>query len=369
MHGQLNERDLRAGIDSLRELYAETNAAALPMRMLAIVSQLVPCKLAAFTEVDPVLARSRGHVYPPGDWNMADIEQTFQAHINDHPVIAYSARTRDGQAKAISDFLTARQFHATGLYREVFKPMGVEDQLSIGMMGRAGLMIGVSFNRAKRGFLDRERELLNLLRPHLLQAYLNCHELQLLRNADSSRRGGIVEQLPLGLINLNAKGAVIWSTATARQMLLAHFDDAKDSVHGLPNDVRLWWRSVSTAKANGTANHLRSVRPGFELRIRLCPLKDGSVVLLLQENPDVRTTRTLNDFALTPREQQVMQSLLQGRSVSEVATQLLISPRTVQKHLERIFPKLGVNNLTAACVKLISSHGSSTHNLEPAGHR
>jgi DNA-binding CsgD family transcriptional regulator len=224
--------------------------------------------------------------------------------------------------------------------------MGIEDQLSIGMVGTAGLMIGLSFNRARRGFSGRDRAVLNLLRPHLLQAYLACRERQLLRNADGIRRGTVIDRLPVGLVCVDRKGAVVWSTEPAARLLADHFPDAADSIHGLPHAVRLWLRAAGDPP-------LVSRRPGFELRVRRCPLKDGHAVLLLQENQVAGAAPSLDGFGFTPREAQVMARILAGSTAAAASVELGISPRTVQKHLERIFAKLGVNSLSAACVKLL----------------
>jgi DNA-binding NarL/FixJ family response regulator len=54
--------------------------------------------------------------------------------------------------------------------------------------------------------------------------------------------------------------------------------------------------------------------------------------------------------AFTPRESQVLDGLLQGWSNKEIADCLLISPRTVNYHLDHIFAKLGVRTRTEAAV-------------------
>ena len=51
---------------------------------------------------------------------------------------------------------------------------------------------------------------------------------------------------------------------------------------------------------------------------------------------------------LTPREREVLFWLARGKSNAEIAAILGIKPATVSKHLERIYPKLGVENRTAA---------------------
>ncbi len=51
---------------------------------------------------------------------------------------------------------------------------------------------------------------------------------------------------------------------------------------------------------------------------------------------------------LTRREREVLHWLARGKSNAEIAAILGIKPATVGKHLERIYPKLGVENRTAA---------------------
>lgn len=53
-------------------------------------------------------------------------------------------------------------------------------------------------------------------------------------------------------------------------------------------------------------------------------------------------------FALTSREAEVLVWIAHGKSNREISEILLISPRTVNKHLERIFAKLGVENRASA---------------------
>ena len=47
---------------------------------------------------------------------------------------------------------------------------------------------------------------------------------------------------------------------------------------------------------------------------------------------------------ITPREAQAMEGVLRGLTNGAIASQLQISSRTVQKHLERVFRKLSVRS-------------------------
>jgi DNA-binding CsgD family transcriptional regulator len=58
--------------------------------------------------------------------------------------------------------------------------------------------------------------------------------------------------------------------------------------------------------------------------------------------------------APTPREREVLQWLAGGKTDRDIADILAISPRTVHKHLQRIYQKLGVETRTAAVVRAMS---------------
>jgi DNA-binding CsgD family transcriptional regulator len=51
---------------------------------------------------------------------------------------------------------------------------------------------------------------------------------------------------------------------------------------------------------------------------------------------------------LTQREAEVVLWIARGKANRDIAEILSLSPRTVNKHLEQIFSKLGVENRTAA---------------------
>jgi DNA-binding CsgD family transcriptional regulator len=53
-------------------------------------------------------------------------------------------------------------------------------------------------------------------------------------------------------------------------------------------------------------------------------------------------------LALTQRESEVLLWIARGKSNRDIADILTLSPRTVNKHLEQIFTKLGVENRTSA---------------------
>jgi len=77
----------------------------------------------------------------------------------------------------------------------------------------------------------------------------------------------------------------------------------------------------------------------------LCKLIDA-----LRDPDDIQLQKALQ---LTAREAQVLQWIANGKTNREIAEILGISPRTINKHLEQLFPKLGVENRTSAAAKAL----------------
>lgn len=77
-----------------------------------------------------------------------------------------------------------------------------------------------------------------------------------------------------------------------------------------------------------------------------------------KEARDLPVQRTFfKPRSLTPRETDVLRWVARGKTNAEIGIILDMSPRTVQKHLEHIFEKLGVGTRTAAATwTLVRSH-------------
>ena len=72
------------------------------------------------------------------------------------------------------------------------------------------------------------------------------------------------------------------------------------------------------------------------------------LVKLIDGNRPIEAALLRSKLDLTERESDVLFWIANGKSNREAAEILSMSPRTVNKHLEMIFPKLGVENRTAA---------------------
>ncbi|MEP6609559.1 MAG: LuxR C-terminal-related transcriptional regulator [Burkholderiaceae bacterium] len=94
-------------------------------------------------------------------------------------------------------------------------------------------------------------------------------------------------------------------------------------------------------------------------RARLEMLREGLSALyrqsVLLQKLKTRALAALDRWELTPRERDVMHWLSHGKTDGDIGEILGISARTVQKHLQRIYTKLGVETRTAAVMRSLAS--------------
>src|SRR5690606_41009096 len=77
----------------------------------------------------------------------------------------------------------------------------------------------------------------------------------------------------------------------------------------------------------------------------------GEHLLILAEEALASPVSALGSLGLTPREAEALSWVAQGKNNVEIGMILGVSARTVQKHLEHIFQKMGVESRTAATLR------------------
>ena len=80
-------------------------------------------------------------------------------------------------------------------------------------------------------------------------------------------------------------------------------------------------------------------------------------LLLFDEQQTAHSPEDFESFGLSHREAEVLLWVACGKTNIEIGTILGLSPRTVQKHLEHIYQKLGVENRTAAAARALKVIG------------
>jgi DNA-binding response OmpR family regulator/DNA-binding CsgD family transcriptional regulator len=143
-----------------------------------------------------------------------------------------------------------------------------------------------------------------------------------------------------GVVLVDVKGRVAWRSPQAEKWLLAFFPEHQGA---LPPA----WLHLQAEQALSTP--VQSLHHGTQTLVarHLGSVGLGETMLLLHL-VNHETSNRLSDAALTPREAEVLSWLAKGKTNRDIADILGMSPRTVNKHLEHIFEKLGVETRTAA---------------------
>ena len=92
-----------------------------------------------------------------------------------------TTRPETAPAYRFSDFLTSDELHDTYLYQELYRPMGMEYQMSVTLQVQAPRLFALVLGDDCHDFSERDRTVLNRIRPHLTQMWHNVRDLDRLR--------------------------------------------------------------------------------------------------------------------------------------------------------------------------------------------
>ena len=170
--------------------------------LLRALREAVPSDYCAIHELPADLPHTVSLTDPP---TTPEQHQAFARYASQNPIADYFLRTRDGRATRFSDLITRDQLHELDLYREVYRPLAVEYQIAFTLPSGAERILGVALSRGKRDFTAAERDLLNLARPYLIQAYRNS-----LAHTDLMRATApMIDSVALQLLGLTKRQAEV----------------------------------------------------------------------------------------------------------------------------------------------------------------
>jgi DNA-binding CsgD family transcriptional regulator len=233
--------------------------------LLDVLPRVVPSLYTSYNEITADGRPLVTIVSPELDQRWLELWGQF-GHQN--PLVQRHLSTRDPRAYRMSDVIDGPSFRRLDLYREVFAPLGVHHQMAVTLPAPPTLLIGLAVV-APDDYTDAQRRMLDLARPHLIQAV----------NADHT--------------------------------VMPVHDDAPLIVRRIPNGR-------------------------------------GTTVLLFERSERPTPLDQIEALGLSTREAEVLRRFMRGETTAEAAISLSISPRTIHKHAERIYRKLGVTDRAAA---------------------
>lgn len=137
----------------------------------------------------------------------------------------------------------------------------------------------------------------------------------------------LAQSLDRAIVLVAADRQLLFSTRTARTLLHRHHPD---------------WDGTKLPEGHGTLIEKRLSAFGVEPE-----------VFLLQEDVPSPGPEALGSLGLTARESEVLFWIAQGKSNPDIALILGTSPRTIHKHVENLFRKLGCETRAAAALRAL----------------
>jgi DNA-binding NarL/FixJ family response regulator len=151
------------------------------------------------------------------------------------------------------------------------------------------------------------------------------------------------------LLAVNGHGKIVWATPQAQRLLSESLASGTGDKFVLPEPMMQWLEEAQKGKAKSKTQAL-SFPENEQLRLQyMGKLGPNEFLLRLAKDTSADMPAEFSsELGLTTREGEVLSWLSKGKTNRDIAQILGLSPRTVDKHLEQIYAKLGVENRTAA---------------------
>lgn len=202
----LTHRDIHILQDCIREIYSNLEIESFATHIISVTSKVIPSCVTSWAQIsqkeqrlsydgiascrkwEGLAAFGRNmHEHPLTNYLHSELlqqhrfkEDIEKAVNNRYPYLKHSPHNT---AAKISDVLTNRQFRALAVFNEFFRPNGIEYQLLMSILPSQDGYTTISFNRDKIDFSEEERLILNLIGPHIIQAYKNAEVHEKVRQA------------------------------------------------------------------------------------------------------------------------------------------------------------------------------------------
>jgi DNA-binding CsgD family transcriptional regulator len=310
--------------------------AELRGRALQELARLVPADVLTWDRVGLATGAVRHEAVP----SAAEPPGAFETIVGDavgHPLLfAHAVRRRP--ALRLSDAVEARRLSHSELYGDLLHPSGVEYGIAIGVRAGGREVVVAGFGRTEREFSERDRDVVDLVRPVVEDA---------LRAAEARERlvRALAANPPLGtaVALLDRYGEIEYASLDAERWLAEHFG-AAEHPGWLPSPVAEWL-------ALPPRPALVSVRDGRRLTVHLLP-GDPHALLLEEEVTSFRPD-SLDRLGLTARESEVLRAATVMEDEADIAWELFLSLHAVRERLARLEAKLGVRTAADAVARAL----------------
>ena len=330
----LADVDVGGADDFVRALVDARTLAELRRLAQSGLVELVPADVLTWDRV----ALATGAVCHEAVPAEAEPPGAFAAVVRDargHPLlVAHAARRRS--ALRLSEAVDPRRLSHSELYGDLLHRSGVEYAIAIGLQAERAETVVIGLGRTERQFSERDRDVLDLLRPGLEDAVRTTHA-----RARVAHALGAEPPPRTAVVLLDGYGEIEHASVDADRWLAEHFG-AAEHPGWLPGPVADWL-------ALPPRPALVSVRDGRRLSVRLLP-GDPHALLLEEEVAGFRL-EALRRLGLTARETEVLCVAMAMNNEADIAWELFLSAHAVRQRLAHLEAKLGVATAAEAIAR------------------
>ena len=180
-------------------------------------------------------------------------------------------------------------------------------------------------------------------------------EAQLIQARTIQRAENALNNGPYSALAIKANGIITWLPEAASRWLndfvMAHLLPGDVKIEALLPALMMPWVKAQLDKPDGSdCTPFESIKGEFHFSAKLIPCCHSGEFLLLMEKHSGHWNidSVKHSLGLTSREAEILMWISRGKTNKEIGIILGGSPRTVNKHLEHIFEKLGVVTRAAA---------------------
>jgi DNA-binding CsgD family transcriptional regulator len=324
------------------------------------VARLVGGSHSLILMFDPIEARVRYSA----TWNFEPkwMDRYNETYAADDPTRDSFLRFDVGEPFNIPMLLDQDDWLETRYYKEYCRPKGWLDSLGVTVMKTPSRLVSLAVVRHKDiGFAGpRELEIFRLLAPHLRKA-VSIADLIEMRRLTAQTFAASFDALRIPIMLVDRESYLVHANSAARDVL------ARGDPLRLENDVlrprtsdavrRLSTSIAEVAKGAGHDNaHVIFVpradgEPTFAyvlplrfggVRGRIEPRAVAAIFLASAGGPNVAPLQAwASAFGLTAAEVRVLELLIEGLNIVEVADKLDVAATTARTHLARLMRKTG----------------------------
>ncbi len=287
-----------------------------------------------------------------------DVEACRRVHANEFlepDFNKFRVLARRSLPAAVLSEATGGSPSRSARYRDMIVPMGYEHELRLALAAGSSCWGGIALLRAPDApeFSAAEARAVAQLGDPLTEGL----RIGIVLGAVTTDQ---VTDGP-GLVLLDKNIEIITATPAGERWLEEFALDER--IRGVPDAIRAIAACVpGLDAANSTSSPRARLRTssGRWLVIHGSRVRgdlDGGVAIIIEEaRPSEIAPIIIQAYGLTGREADLVRLILQGRSTKEVASELHLSPYTIQDHLKSVFEKFGVRSRRELVARLFDQH-------------